>query len=42
MRAGDTIVVAFLDRLSRSLYDLITIVVDLRRRGLRQARAEPN
>ena len=34
MRPGDTLVVASLDRLSRSLQDLITIVADLRRRGV--------
>lgn len=34
MRAGDTLVVASLDRLGRSLQDLIAIVADLRRRGI--------
>jgi DNA invertase Pin-like site-specific DNA recombinase len=34
MRAGDTLVVPSLDRLSRSLQDLITTVGDLRRRGI--------
>jgi DNA invertase Pin-like site-specific DNA recombinase len=34
MAAGDTLVVPSLDRLSRSLQDLITIVADLRRRGV--------
>jgi DNA invertase Pin-like site-specific DNA recombinase len=34
MRAGDTLVVASLDRLGRSLQDLISIVADLRRRGI--------
>ncbi|MFG3618920.1 recombinase family protein [Nocardia sp. NPDC047654] len=34
MRVGDTLVVASLDRLGRSLQDLITIVADLRRRGI--------
>ncbi|WP_435824890.1 recombinase family protein [Nocardia rhamnosiphila] len=33
-RAGDTLVVAPLDRLGRSLQDLIMIVADLRRRGI--------
>ena len=33
LRAGDTLVVPSLDRLSRSLQDLITIVAGLRRRG---------
>jgi Resolvase, N terminal domain len=33
-RAGDTLVVPGLDRLSRSLQDLITIVAGLRRRGV--------
>jgi Resolvase, N terminal domain len=33
LRAGDTLVVPSLDRLSRSLPDLITIVAGLRRRG---------
>ncbi|MGH3224292.1 MAG: recombinase family protein [Streptosporangiaceae bacterium] len=34
LRAGDTLVVPGLDRLSRSLQDLITIVAGLRRRGV--------
>jgi hypothetical protein len=34
MRPGDTLVVAALDRLSRSLQDLITMVADLGRRGI--------
>ncbi len=34
MRPGDTLVVASLDRLSRSLQDLIAIVAELRRRGV--------
>nr|WP_308222563.1 recombinase family protein [Frankia sp. AgB32] len=34
MHAGDTLVVPSLDRLSRSLQDLITTVGDLRRRGV--------
>jgi len=34
MHAGDTLVVPSLDRLSRSLQDLITTVGDLRRRGI--------
>lgn len=34
MRAGDTLVVASLDRLGRTLQDLISIVADLRRRGI--------
>jgi DNA invertase Pin-like site-specific DNA recombinase len=34
MAAGDTLVVPSLDRLSRSLQDLITVVADLRRRGV--------
>lgn len=34
MRPGDTLVVASLDRLSRSLQDLIAMVADLRRRGV--------
>ncbi|MGW1739378.1 recombinase family protein [Nocardia sp. NPDC001965] len=34
MRAGDTLVVASLDRLGRSLQDLISIVADLRWRGI--------
>ena len=33
LRAGDTLVVPSLDRLSRSLQDLITIVTGLRRHG---------
>jgi DNA invertase Pin-like site-specific DNA recombinase len=33
LRAGDTLVVPSLDRLPRSLQDLITIVAGLRRRG---------
>ncbi|WP_245564206.1 recombinase family protein [Nocardia testacea] len=33
-RVGDTLVVASLDRLGRSLQDLISIVVDLRRCGI--------
>ena len=33
LRAGDTLVVPSLDRLSRSLQDLITLVAGLRRRG---------
>ena len=33
LRAGDTLVVASLDRLSRSRQDLVTIVAGLRRRG---------
>jgi DNA invertase Pin-like site-specific DNA recombinase len=33
LRPGDTLVVTRLDRLSRSLQDLITTVADLRRRG---------
>lgn len=34
MEPGDTLVVPALDRLSRSLQDLITVVADLRRRGM--------
>ena len=34
LRAGDTLVVPSLDRLSRSLQDLITIVAGLRRKGV--------
>lgn len=34
MRAGDTLVVASLDRLGRSPQDLISTVADLRRRGI--------
>ena len=34
MQPGDTLVVPALDRLSRSLQDLITTVADLRRRGV--------
>nr|WP_245551274.1 recombinase family protein [Nocardia paucivorans] len=34
MRAGDTLVVASLDRLGRSLQDLFSIVAHLRRRGI--------
>jgi DNA invertase Pin-like site-specific DNA recombinase len=34
LRPGDTLVVISLDRLSRSLADLITLVTDLRRRGV--------
>ena len=34
LRPGDTLVVLSLDRLSRSLADLITMVADLRRRGI--------
>ena len=34
LRPGDTLVVLSLDRLSRSLQDLITLVADLRRRGV--------
>jgi len=34
MRPGDTLVVTRLDRLSRSLQDLITLVAELRRRGV--------
>lgn len=34
LRPGDTLVVPSLDRLSRSLQDLIAIVTDLRRRGV--------
>ena len=34
MRPGDTLVVASLDRLSRSLADLIAMVAELRRRGV--------
>jgi DNA invertase Pin-like site-specific DNA recombinase len=34
LRPGDTLVVPSLDRLSRSLQDLITMVADLRRRGV--------
>jgi DNA invertase Pin-like site-specific DNA recombinase len=34
LRPGDTLVVPGLDRLSRSLQDLITVVADLRRRGV--------
>ncbi len=34
MRPGDTLVVASLDRLSRSLADLIAMVTELRRRGV--------
>lgn len=34
LRPGDTLVVLSLDRLGRSLQDLITIVADLRRRGV--------
>ena len=37
LRAGDTLVVPSLDRLSRSLQDLITLVARLRRRGARPA-----
>ena len=37
LRAGDTLVVPSLDRLSRSLEDLITLVARLRRRGARPA-----
>ena len=33
LRPGDTLVVVSLDRLSRSLADLITLVADLRRHG---------
>jgi hypothetical protein len=33
LRAGDTLVVPSLDRLARSLQDLVTVVSDLRRRG---------
>ena len=33
LRPGDTLVVTWLDRLSRSLQDLITTVAELRRRG---------
>jgi DNA invertase Pin-like site-specific DNA recombinase len=33
LRAGDTLVIPSLDRLSRPLQDLITIVAGLRRRG---------
>ena len=34
LRPGDTLVVVSLDRLSRSLADLITLVADLRRHGV--------
>ena len=34
LRPGDTLVMPSLDRLSRSLQDLITVVADLRRRGV--------
>lgn len=34
MHPGDTLVVPSLDRLSRSLQDLIATVADLRRRGV--------
>ncbi len=34
LRAGDILVVPSLDRLSRSLQDLITLVAELRRRGI--------
>jgi len=34
MRPGDTLVVPSLDRLSRSLQDLLTTVGDLRRRSI--------
>jgi DNA invertase Pin-like site-specific DNA recombinase len=34
LRPGDTLVVPSLDRLARSLQDLLTIVGDLRRRGI--------
>src|SRR5437016_5317886 len=34
LRAGDTLVVPSLDRLARSLQDLVTLVSDLRRRGI--------
>lgn len=34
LRAGDTLVVPSLDRLARSLHDLVTLVIDLRRRGI--------
>ena len=34
MRDGDTLVVPSLDRLARSLQDLITLTVELRRRGI--------
>jgi DNA invertase Pin-like site-specific DNA recombinase len=34
LRAGDTLVVPSLDRLARSLQDLVTVVSDLRRRGV--------
>jgi DNA invertase Pin-like site-specific DNA recombinase len=34
LREGDTLVVPSLDRLARSLQDLITITVDLRKRGI--------
>lgn len=34
LRAGDTLVVPSLDRLSRSLQDLITLLAELRRRGI--------
>ncbi|WP_326829663.1 recombinase family protein [Streptosporangium sp. NBC_01810] len=34
LRAGDTLVVLSLDRLARSLHDLITIVAELRRREI--------
>ena len=34
LRPGDTLVVPSLDRLSRSLQALITVVADLRRRGV--------
>ena len=34
LREGDTLVVASLDRLARSLQDLITLTVELRRRGI--------
>jgi DNA invertase Pin-like site-specific DNA recombinase len=34
LRGGDTLVVPSLDRLARSLHDLITLTVDLRKRGI--------
>jgi DNA invertase Pin-like site-specific DNA recombinase len=34
LRAGDTLVVGSLDRLSRSLQDLIGLIAELRRRGI--------
>ncbi|GGM48982.1 hypothetical protein GCM10011608_37380 [Micromonospora sonchi] len=34
LRPGDTLVVPALDRLARSLHDLITLVGDLRRAGV--------